>query len=218
VGSTRHPTEIIDAMRRLRERGFVVGTVGNASVRTRAGLLITPSRRDYAAMRESDLIEVDGRGRVLAGAHRPSRELWLHLAVYAARPDVDAIVHTHSPHATAWSFLGEPLAPPTEEMTYYEIGQVGVAPPAPAGSPELAAAVAGSLGDAGAVLLHGHGVVAVGIDVASAVTVAEAVEHQAHVAWLLRGARPGPSPWADGAPMASACEHDPRGGELTWRD
>lgn len=204
------PMEIIDAMRGLRARGFVVGSVGNASVRTGGGLLITPSRHDYDTMRVADLVEVDGRGRVLGGAQRPSRELWLHLAVYAARPDVQAIVHTHSPHATAWSFLGEPLAPETEEMTYYGIGRVGVAPPAPAGSPDLAASVAGSLGEAGAVLLHGHGVVAVGGDVAEAVTVAEAVEHQAQIAWLLRGAGAAPPEW-----VISGKASDERGG-LTW--
>ncbi|UGS36555.1 3-oxo-tetronate 4-phosphate decarboxylase [Capillimicrobium parvum] len=203
------PEEIIEAMRGLRARGFVVGTVGNASVRIADGLRITPSRRDYDAMGPEDLVDVDGRGRVLHGGHRPSRELWLHLAVYGARPDVCAIVHTHSPYATAWSFLGEPISPQTEEMSYYGIGRVGVAPAAPAGSPELAAAVAGSLGTAGAVLLHGHGVVAVGADLATAVTAAEAVEHQAHVGWLLRGA-PAPLAW-DGD------VHTGEGG-LTWRD
>jgi L-fuculose-phosphate aldolase len=218
VDLTPRPIEIVEAMRALRARGFVVGTVGNASMRTAGGLIITPSRRDYDTMRVTDLIEVDGRGRVLDGDHRPSRELWLHLAVYAARPEVRAIVHTHSPHATAWSFLGEPLAPQTEEMTYYGIGRVGVAPAAAAGSPELAAAVAGSLGEAGAVLLHGHGVVAVGGDIAEAVTVAEAVEHQAHVGWLLRGARPAPLPWDAGVRMFSGGEADPERGELTWRD
>jgi len=180
--------ELIAAMRGLRARGFVVGTVGNASVRTDEGLLVTPSRRDYDAMRPADLVLVGPDGTVLAGDERPSRELWLHLAVYAARPDVGAVVHTHSPHATAWSFLGEPLAPETEEVRYYRIGRVRVAPPAPAGSSDLAAGVPGALGDAAAVLLHGHGVVAVGKTIAQAVTVAEAVEHQAHVAWLLRGA------------------------------
>ena len=159
-------------------------------------------------MRPDDLIDVDGRGRVLHGEHRPSRELAAPRGP-ALWPDVGAIVHTHSPYATAWSFLGEPISPQTEEMSYYGIGRVGVAPAAPAGSPELAAAVAGSLGAAGAVLLHGHGVVAVGADLKTAVTAAEAVEHQAHVGWLLRGA-PVPLAWDGDVHIG--------GGGLTWRD
>ncbi|MCW3041422.1 MAG: class aldolase/adducin family protein, partial [Solirubrobacterales bacterium] len=121
----------------MRERGLVVGTIGNVSARDGADALrITPTRTDYRGLRARELVRVGVRDGVVrtSGAWRrtaaaPSQELPLHLAVYRARPDVGAIVHTHSPHATAWSFHGGPLAPRTEDMDYYAVGEVRCSPP-----------------------------------------------------------------------------------------
>lgn len=179
---------ILAAARRIHDRGLVVGTTGNVSARDGDLVRITPTRLAYATLRVEDLVAVAEDGSVVAGRHAPSRETPLHLAVYRARPDVAAIVHTHSVHATAWSFLGEPLRPETEETRYYAIGAVATAPAAEAGTAELAEAAARALRGSRAVLLGGHGVLAVGATPADAVTVAEAVEHQARIAWLLRGA------------------------------
>ncbi len=184
--SWRLERELLATVRRMEPRGLVVGTVGNASVRAGEGLVITPTRRRYERLRRRDLVAVGLDGEVAGGRHAPSRELPLHLAVYRRRPDLSALVHTHSPCATAWSFLGEPLEPALEEREYYAIGHVRTAPRAAAGSDELAAGAARALGGARAVLLAGHGVLAGGDTPAEALTVAEAVEHQARVAWLLR--------------------------------
>ena len=179
--------EILAACRAMVGRGLVVGTAGNVSARCRRGVRITPSRTDYRGMRRRQLLTVDHAGAVVRGSGTPSLELPLHLAVYAARPDVGAVVHSHSPHATAWSYLNAPLEPPTEDMTYLGIGPVRTSAPAPAGSARLAERAVRALGASSACLLGRHGVLAVGPTVRAALTVAEAVEHQAQVGWLLRG-------------------------------
>jgi L-fuculose-phosphate aldolase len=188
--------ELVAAGVRLVERGLVVGSVGNLSARTGDGVVITPTRVPYTSMSARDLVSVDLAGRVCGGQRAPSRELELHLAIYLARPDVSAIVHTHSVHASAWSFLSEPLAPAIEDLDYYGVGEVRTAPAAPPGSHRLAAAAPAALGGSAAVLLAGHGVLTAAKTIEAAVTVAEVVERQAQVAWLLRGgraARPGAS-------------------------
>ena len=180
---------LVAAARAMRERKLVVGSVGNVSARKGPYVRITPTRTPYESLRRSDLVTVDASGAVIAGRRTPSLELSLHLAIYAARPDVGAVIHTHSPCATAWSFLGEPLPETLEEQSYYEVGPVRVSRPCRRGSHEQASAVVRALGDASAALIGSHGVVAVGPDCEAALAIAEVVEQTAHVAWLLRDRR-----------------------------
>jgi L-fuculose-phosphate aldolase len=186
---------VIAVARTLESDGLVVGTVGNVSARDGAALLITPTRAPYARMRRRELARVDvasgepGRGAV------PSRELPVHLAVYRARPDVRAVVHTHSVAATAWSFLDEPLGPELEDLAYHGIAPVRTAPAAAPGSVELASGAVAALGSGSAVLLGRHGLLTVGDTPERALLVARVLERQAQIGWLLRGA----APWAAGA-------------------
>jgi L-fuculose-phosphate aldolase len=167
---------------------MVAGSVGNVSVRLDGGgALITPTRLSYDEMTEDDLVRIDSEGRVLAGRHAPSREWPTHLAIYAVRPDVEAVVHSHSPHATAWSFLGERLALPTEELEALG-GPIATAEHGPTGSTELASAVAAGIGDRRAVLMARHGAVGVGSDLGAALAACSLVEHQAQIQLLLRRA------------------------------
>jgi L-fuculose-phosphate aldolase len=182
----RQRRRIVAAGRRMLDLGLVTGSVGNVSARAGDRVLITPSAQPYGRMRRRDLVVLDAATGAARSRGRPSREAALHLAVYARRPDVGAVVHTHSAHATAWSFLGEPLGPPLEELAYYDVGPIRTAPYRPPGSPELAEAAARTLGDSRAVLLARHGVVCVGATVDEALTLASVVEHQARVALLLR--------------------------------
>jgi L-fuculose-phosphate aldolase len=110
----------------------------------------------------------------------------VHVAIYAARPDVNAIVHTHSVHATAWSFRGEPLDTGTEELEAAAGGPVLTAAFAPTGSEEIAAAAAEALGDRSAVLLGRHGAVGVGATAQGALATCVVLERQAEIAWLVR--------------------------------
>lgn len=179
---------LIRHARELHRDGLVVGSVGNLSFRVPEGVRITPTRLPYDRMSSRDLVTVDLDGEPVRGTRAPSRELALHLAVYRARPDVSAIVHAHSPHAVAWSFLGSPLTPAIEEQEYYEIGEVRVTDPAPAGSPQLARDAPGVLGASNAVLLGRHGVLAVGPSLADAVLTTRVVEHHAQIALHIRAA------------------------------
>jgi L-fuculose-phosphate aldolase len=186
---------IVAVARALEAEGLVVGTVGNVSARDAAALLITPTRAPYARMRPRDLARVDvTSGEPVAGAV-PSRELPLHLAVYRARPDVGAVVHTHSVAATAWSFLDEPLGPELEDLAYHGIDPVRTAPPAAPGSAELARGAVAALGCGSAVLLGRHGLLTTGDTPERALLVARVLERQAQIGWLLRGS----APWAAGA-------------------
>lgn len=175
--------QVIRTARELFASGLVVGTTGNVSARHDDVGRITPTRTPYRRMARSSLVALDLRND--RAEPRASREWRLHTAIYRARPDVGAIVHAHAAWSTAWSCFGEPLRD-LEEASYYGIGVVRTAPYAPGGSPELAAAASGALGSSGAVLLARHGLVAVGDTPMHALEIARAVEHQAHVSWLVR--------------------------------
>jgi L-fuculose-phosphate aldolase len=168
--------------------GMVAGTSGNVSGREGELIHITPSGLPYPDMTTDDLVTLALDGTVVAGHREPSSERRVHLAIYAARPDARALVHSHSVHAMAWSFLDEPLDTGTEELELATGGPVLTAPFAATGSDEIAAAAVGALGERGAVLLGRHGVLAVADSPGQALDVCAAVERQAQVAWLLRGA------------------------------
>lgn len=180
--------EVVAAGRELLARGLVAGTSGNVSVRDGERVLITPAATPYPEIGEHDLVALALDGTVLEGERPPSSERRVHLAIYAARPDAGAIVHSHSVHATAWSALREPLDTGGEEIEAACGGAVSCAPYAPAGGDELAVAVVDALGDRRAALMERHGVVAIGATPAEALDVATIVERQAQIAWLLRRA------------------------------
>jgi ribulose-5-phosphate 4-epimerase/fuculose-1-phosphate aldolase len=160
----------------MHRRGLVAGTAGNVSVREGDRVHITPSELPYPDMSEADVVTLALDGAVLAGDREPSSERRVHLAVYAARPDVRAIAHTHSGYATAWSSLRESLTT-----------AVKTSEPAPAGSERIARAAVAALGDRAAALLARHGVLGVGTTPSEALAACDAVERQARVAWLRRG-------------------------------
>lgn len=178
--------QVLRGVRTLVEKGMVVGSVGNVSARTGSTIRITPSRVPYRSLTVSDLVTVHTDGSVEASIHEPSKELPVHLAVYRERPDVAAVVHTHPPHSTAWSFLDRELEPTTEDNTYYGIGSVRTATWEPPGSVESGERIVTALGQSQAVLLGRHGLLTVANTVELALIRTEVVEHQAHVAWLLR--------------------------------
>jgi len=170
--------------RRLSASGLVRAQSGNLSVRADHGFVVTTAGARLDALGTSDVVLLDGS---LAAVRRASSELALHLAIYDARPDVRAVIHTHSPYATAWSCVAEELVLTLDEADYYGMARrVPVAEHAAPGSRELADRASGALGSGSAVLLRRHGAVVVGSDLPSALCVAESLEHQAHVAWLLR--------------------------------
>lgn len=179
-------TAVVDAAREMLRLGLVSGTSGNVSARDAEAVLITPAAMAYERMSEEDLVAIGPDGESGEGGGPASSEWRVHVAIYAARADVRGVVHTHSVHATAWSFLGEPLDTGTEELEAAAGGPVLTAPYAPTGSEEIAAAAVEALGDRSAVLLGRHGVVGVGRTATDALATCVVVERQAQLAWLLR--------------------------------
>jgi L-fuculose-phosphate aldolase len=181
--------QLVACAREMLRRGLVAGTSGNASVREGDAIHVTPTALAYEHMDAADVVTVDAGGRVIAGEREPTSELPLHLAVYAARADARALVHTHSVHATAWSHLGEPLDTGNEELHASAGGTVLTATECPSGSEELARSCVEALEGRNAVLLARHGVVAIADSPMRALDVCTIVERQAQVAWLLRSVR-----------------------------
>jgi len=194
--------ELIAAARAILSGGLVRGTQGNLSTRDGDGrVLITPAGMPYDALDPADLVVLDRDGEVVDGRNAPSSERRVHLAIYSARDDVRAIVHTHSPRAVRWSDLGEPLP--------FDSGALPTASYALTGTDELATNAVGALGDAPAVLLAGHGVVAVGTTIEEAREIAERVESAAGEAWQHRDRRRAPTE-DSGGPVTRGTDADAR--------
>lgn len=186
-------TAIVRYGRQMAERGLVAGTWGNISVRdpNHNLVFITPSGCSYHELRPEDIVTVNGDGIVLSGQH-PSSELPLHLAIYAARADVQAIVHTHSLYATACAVAGQAIPPCLEELVQVVGGGVKVALYALPGSSQLAQNAVAALDQCSAALLSNHGAVSCAASLKEAMLVAELVEKAAHIHFVaeqLGGAR-----------------------------
>lgn len=167
---------VADTARGMDLRGLAYRTAGNVSARTGDGrFAVTPTALDHTALRPQDITVIDCEGSVVEGEHPPTTEVPMHLAVYGARPDVAAIVHTHSAMATTLAVLGEDLP-----AIHYVLARAGsrirCARYATFGSSELAANALEALGTQNATLLANHGVLAVGRTLDQALAVAEAVE------------------------------------------
>ncbi len=145
---------------------------------------MTPSGVDYEALRPADLVLVELSGRVIKGRLKPSVDTMNHVAIYRARPDVAAIIHTHSPYATSFSVLRREIPPLLAEAAGFLGGVVRVLEYLAPARPELAERLAVGLGADRAVLLPNHGVVAVGESVPKAFAAAILVEQSARIAFL----------------------------------
>jgi L-fuculose-phosphate aldolase len=179
--------EIVRIARLLRARGLAVGTSGNVGARLDDGrIAITPSSMDYDELTVEDVVIVEADGSASEGRRTPSSELPLQLALFAARPDVRAIVHTHSPFATTFAaarreipavhYVIAPLVAPRRDT-------LRVAAYATFGTEELANNVVAALGSDNACLLASHGAIAVAGSLSAAFGRAERVEELAMIAW-----------------------------------
>lgn len=157
--------QVASAARQMISSGLVTGTSGNVSARTAEGdVLITPSGLDYADLEPEDVVLVSVEGKVLEGSLEPSSETPMHTGIYRARPQVDAVVHTHSRYATTLACLGWEIPPVHYMLTALSgEGRVPLAPYATFGTEELAGYASDALGDShNACLLQNHGTITVG--------------------------------------------------------
>ncbi|HKI93601.1 MAG TPA: class II aldolase/adducin family protein [Gaiellaceae bacterium] len=167
---------VVRFARRLRPDGLAIVTAGNLSLRSRGLTAITPTSVDYDELEAEAIAVVNEIGVPVDGAHRPSSELPMHLAAYGAT-GAGAVVHTHSPYATALATAGIAL-PPVHYLAADLGGWVRIAPYATFGSDELAESVATTLAGRTAVLLERHGTLTVGD------TLEQAYERALVLEWL----------------------------------
>lgn len=168
--------ELVDTAKAMSRSGLSPGRSGNVSARFQDGMLITPSGLAYDAIGASDTVLVGSDGSVAPGQRAPSTEWHFHLAAYRVRPDMNALVHTHSLHATVLACAGKSI-PPFHYMVAVAGGSdIPVVPYATFGTPELAAHVAEGLRSRKACLMAHHGQVAMGTSLAAALELAHEVE------------------------------------------
>ena len=179
--------------RSLFERGYSCGTSGNLSVRLSSGAyLMTPTNVSLGCLDSSALSTLDASGAPVDGPP-PTKEAWLHMAMYRSRPGDAAVVHLHSTYATALSCLSErPADDVLPAMTPYvvmRVGRVARVPYARPGDETASATISALAGAHRALLLANHGPVVSGPSLDAAVAAAEELEETAKLFFVL-GDRP----------------------------
>jgi L-fuculose-phosphate aldolase len=168
-------TDIVAAMRDLLTLGLSQGTSGNVSVRAGDGFLVTPSGIPAETLRPEDIVAMQFDGG-FTHPLAPSSEWHFHRDILAARPDVNAVVHAHPTHCTAFAICGRDIP-----AVHYMIAAAGgptvrCAPYAPYGTEALSAAALTALEGRMACLLANHGMIAIGSDLRKALWLAVEVE------------------------------------------
>jgi len=149
--------------RRLYEQGLTTSLGGNLSVRLpRGNFLVTASGKDKARLGPRDICEIRATGENATHGKKPSIETAIHLAIYRARPDVDAVVHAHPAIASAFSASKKPVNTSLTAEARVVLGIPAKAAYALSGSEELCAGVAEAAASSNVIILENHGVIALG--------------------------------------------------------
>ncbi len=174
--------EICEKSLQAFKAGLFAGTSGNMScyLRDKDIMLITPTSMRYEIMQPKDIVEMKLDGTVLTEG-KPSSEWRLHAEIYKGSEDVNAVFHTHSPHATAFAVNRMDIPATLIEAYFFLGGSVPCAEYATPGTPEVGIYAAKVLPGKGGCLLANHGVVAVGSDLSQAYIRAEYIEDTAKI-------------------------------------
>ncbi len=173
--------EVIAIGKDMKSSSLVVGTWGNISARVpgEALMAITPSGVDYDEITPDGIVIMDYNGNVIEGDLKPSIEFGLHSAIYKAREDVNAIMHTHSTYTTAFAIARKPIPAAAEDLVQIVGGDVRVGEYCLPGSPELGPEIVKSLEGRNAVILANHGSLAAGKDLKETMKIVNVVEKSA---------------------------------------
>jgi len=173
---------IVDYGKKMIRSGLTTGSGGNLSILAKEENLIaiSPTGIDYDCVTIDDVVVVNRKGDIVWGTRRPSSEISFHLALYDHRPDISAVVHTHSVYATTMACLHWEI-PAVHYLVAFSGSKVPLAPYATFGSQELAMQTVEAIGNYNAVLLANHGLVTVGNDLKGAFNVAEEIELVARI-------------------------------------
>jgi len=195
----------------LPKNHLVVWTGGNVSARDpeTGYVVIKPSGVRYEDLQPEQMLVVDVDGQRVEGELKPSSDTASHLYIYRHRPDVNGIVHTHSPYATAFAALGRPIPVYLTAMADEFGGPIPCGGFALIGGEEIGQVVVETIGDSPAVLLKNHGVFTIGPTAEAAVKAAVMVEDVARTVWLaLQLGQPDEIPPEDVARLHHRYTHD----------
>ncbi len=189
TGEAKLREEIALLGRSIYERGLTHGSTGNVSAKLDDGWLLTPTGSNLGRLDPARLAKLDWSGRLLSG-DPPSKENFLHLAMYQERKTAGAVVHLHSIHSVAVSVLADvdadDVLPPLTAYYVMRVGRLPLVPYYAPGDLKLADAVRGFAGRHHAVLLANHGPVVAGSSLAAAADSVEELEATAKLFLLLR--------------------------------
>ena len=178
---------LIATAKRCFSLGLQTNAGGNLSARLARcdALVIKPSGIGFNECSHGNLMVSDLEGAVLHGHGKPSKDLDFHAAIYRVRPDVDAIVHVHSPWATGWAAARREIPPLTVQFIE-KIGRLPLIPLSPNGGPQGAAEIAPIFEDRSikGALLANHGTIGVGKSFLDAQYLVEIIEETAHIAFV----------------------------------
>jgi L-ribulose-5-phosphate 4-epimerase len=169
----------------LPKNDLVKMTSGNVSGRDPASglVVIKPSGYSYEEMTPSHMVVVDLDGHVVEGALKPSTDTDAHLYVYRHRPDVLGMVHTHSPYATTFAVIGQPI-PACLTASAMLGGEIPLGGYAPIGGEEIGKAIIEKIGRARAIIMQNHGVFTIGSSAQEATKMAVEVEEIAKITYM----------------------------------
>ncbi len=178
--------------RRMVDRGHNAPLDGNLSVRVSSELLLTtPSGVDKGILTPQEIVAVDPRtGEALEQGQVPSSEVRMHLEIYRQRPDIHAVVHTHSPHVVALTLAGHCMDPPVLPETWFVLGPVPTVPYASPTTSAVPDGLAPYLQGHQAFILERHGPVVLGATLEQATLGMETLAHAAHIQMLALGVGP----------------------------
>ena len=183
---------LIQVTKQAYAEKLFAATSGNLSIydRTEGRIYITPTSYPYDIMTVDDVVVIDPEGNVLEGRHKPSSEWRLHAAIYRAYDNVNAVVHTHSPYATAFAINNQTIPVVLYEMVYFLNGDIRCAEGAIPGSDDVGINAVKALQDRNGCLMANHGTVAVGDTLPRAYTRAVYIEDAAKAYSLALGHGP----------------------------
>jgi len=183
---SHHARDLIAIARRLADHGLIAGASGNLSVRLEDGtILATPTSRYKGALSPDELVHMHPSGELMhPDGPKPSSEIAVHLAFYAASPDIGAVVHAHPTHATIVGLLDEPVNLCITAEGAAAFGPVARVAYIRPGTQVLAAACASAWPRAACVLMRHHGATTVGSGLEEAWARMSSLEHVCRI-WLL---------------------------------
>ena len=183
----RAKMDIVEAGRRVYERGFVASNDGNISCRIEEDrILTTPTGMSKGFLKLEDLCIVDMDGALVSGQRRPSSEIGMHIFLYSQRPDVRAVVHAHPPTATGFAVAGVPLTACVLPEVVITLGAIPIAEYGTPGGPEISEPIRQYVKDYDAYLLENHGATTIGADVMNAYYKMETLEHFAKILFVAK--------------------------------